>query len=52
MESAKMAEHGTVEWHPAGLLQEGGPVSPFALLLLNQPLRDVPTLARLWAKCM
>ncbi|KAJ9137537.1 Thiamine pyrophosphokinase [Pleurostoma richardsiae] len=41
------------EWHPARLLQ-GRPAAPhgggdqFALVILNQPLRDLATLERLW----
>lgn len=44
-----------IEWYPARILQaraegEDGPNTPnsFALIILNQPLRDVPTLKKLW----
>ncbi|KAG8157987.1 hypothetical protein KVR01_012259 [Diaporthe batatas] len=49
-----------IEWYPARILQEaraeeGGeeqpgssPPNPFALIILNQPLRDVATLKKLW----
>lgn len=54
-----------IEWYPARILEaraegEGdradtttNPGSPqsFALLILNQPLRDVPTLKKLWKNC-
>ncbi|KAH8199243.1 hypothetical protein TruAng_006583 [Truncatella angustata] len=38
-----------IEWHPASLLNEDRATQRFALLILNQPLRDVETLKRLWA---
>lgn len=44
-----------IEWYPARILQaradgEDGP-DPFALIILNQPLRDVSTLKKLWNNC-
>jgi hypothetical protein len=44
-----------IEWYPARILQaraegEDGP-NTFALIILNQPLRDVPTLKKLWKNC-
>lgn len=50
-----------IEWYPARILQAraegedgpsitGGP-NPFALIILNQPLRDVSTLKTLWNNC-
>lgn len=52
-----------VDWYPARLLRERPPTdegdesaikeqSKFALIILNQPLRDVPTLKKLWENCM
>ena len=50
-----------IEWYPARILQaraegDDGPNTPgsansFALIILNQPLRDVPTLKKLWKNC-
>lgn len=44
-----------IEWHPARLLQgraEGDRPPPrLALIVLNQPLRDVATLKSLWENC-
>lgn len=44
-----------IEWYPARILQaraEGGTgPNSFALIILNQPLRDVPTLKKLWKNC-
>lgn len=50
-----------IEWYPARILQaraEGqdgpstsGTPDSFALIILNQPLRDVPTLKKLWKNC-
>lgn len=40
-----------IEWYPARILKEraeGGTPNSFALIILNQPLRDVPTLKKLW----
>ncbi|PHH83088.1 hypothetical protein CDD82_3623 [Ophiocordyceps australis] len=36
------------EWHPAKLLQDHDHGSDFALLVLNQPLKNSTTLRRLW----
>lgn len=46
---------GPTEWYPARILQTGAAdedlTDPrFALIILNQPLRDVPTLKTLWKK--
>ncbi|KAI1851524.1 hypothetical protein JX265_012394 [Neoarthrinium moseri] len=38
----------TIEWHPALLLEPEPRDARFALLILNQPLNDLQTLARLW----
>lgn len=50
-----------IEWYPARILQtraegEDRPNTPgspnsFALIILNQPLRDVSTLKKLWNNC-
>jgi hypothetical protein len=53
-----------IEWYPARILQrraEGDDrldinktpdgASSFALIILNQPLRDVSTLKKLWKNC-
>lgn len=50
-----------IEWYPARILQgrtEGedvpnttGSPNSFALIILNQPLRDVSTLKKLWENC-
>lgn len=50
-----------IDWHPARILQaraEGqdgtntpGTPNSFTLIILNQPLRDVPTLKTLWKNC-
>lgn len=50
-----------IEWYPARILQaraegDDGPSTPgspnsFALIILNQPLRDVQTLKKLWGNC-
>jgi len=46
-----MASAESVEWHPAKLLQ-GRDVAPdFALLILNQPLRNGINLRKLWRNC-
>ncbi|KJZ78684.1 hypothetical protein HIM_02075 [Hirsutella minnesotensis 3608] len=38
----------TVEWHPAKLLQDRDSSPDFALLVLNQPLKNSANLRRLW----
>lgn len=42
------------EWHPARMLRaradEQGPAARFALIIFNQPLRDVPALETLRGK--
>ncbi|KEY71802.1 hypothetical protein S7711_06554 [Stachybotrys chartarum IBT 7711] len=44
-----MSEAASVEWHPARLLQDHNDDSQdFALLILNQPIRNVAGLRRLW----
>jgi hypothetical protein len=47
-----MAGNGVVvEWRPAQMLQ-GRDVAPnFALLILNQPLRNGVNLRKLWRSC-
>ncbi|EOO00449.1 putative thiamine pyrophosphokinase protein [Phaeoacremonium minimum UCRPA7] len=54
------AAAGVIEWHPAGILQDHPATtlhdpahdsSPFALVILNQPLREIRTLERLWKNC-
>ncbi|TPX10290.1 uncharacterized protein E0L32_008695 [Thyridium curvatum] len=41
---------GPIDWFPASLLQDDPEETgdPFALVVLNQPLRDLTTLKRLW----
>jgi thiamine pyrophosphokinase len=47
-----MSEAASVEWHPARLLQDHNDDSQdFALLILNQPIRNVAGLRRLWKNC-
>ena len=46
-----MAEEGT-QWFPEKLLRDEGADSPFSLLVLNQPLKNSPTLRRLWKNGM
>lgn len=41
----------TFEWHPAKLLQEKECSPEFALLVLNQPLKNGNDLRRLWNNC-
>jgi hypothetical protein len=43
----------TIEWQPAKLLQDQESPSEFALLVLNQPLKNSTNLRRLWrnGKC-
>lgn len=36
------------EWHPAKLLEDHDNSQEFALLVLNQPLKNGATLRRLW----
>lgn len=36
------------EWRPAKLLQDYGTSQDFALLILNQPLKNNATLRKLW----
>ncbi|TQV94021.1 hypothetical protein V2A60_002911 [Cordyceps javanica] len=43
-----MASSLVFEWHPARLMQADEPVDDFALLVLNQPLKNGITLRRLW----
>lgn len=50
-----------IEWYPARILQARAEVgdrpdttgrpNSFALIILNQPLRDVSTLKKLWKNC-
>ena len=40
------------DWHPARLLRDQDDVDDFALLVLNQPLRNGAHLRKLWKKCM
>lgn len=44
-----MARH--FEWHPARILQKHQDAGwkPFTIVVLNQPIRDVNTLRKLWA---
>lgn len=46
-----MASQQTFEWHPARLLQEQDNAANFALLVLNQPLKNSVILRRLWKNC-
>lgn len=39
------------EWHPAKLLQDHDSFQDFALLVLNQPLKNGSILRRLWKNC-
>lgn len=40
------------DWHPARLLQsQEGPPDDFALLILNQPLKNSVNLRKLWRNC-
>lgn len=40
------------EWHPAKLLQDDDNLQDFALLVLNQPLKNGAILRRLWKNGM
>lgn len=40
------------EWHPAKLLEDNAGLQDFALLVLNQPLKNGAILRRLWKNCM
>lgn len=46
-----MAEEAT-QWFAEKLLRDEGADSPFSLLVLNQPLKNSPTLRRLWKNGM
>ncbi len=41
----------TFEWHPARLLQSDEEKQDFALLVLNQPLKNGANLRKLWQRC-
>lgn len=41
----------TFEWRPAKLLQEYDSPQDFALLILNQPLKNGVNLRKLWKNC-
>ncbi|KAJ4165453.1 hypothetical protein LMH87_007085 [Akanthomyces muscarius] len=43
-----MASSEVFEWHPARYLQTSEPVDDFALLVLNQPLKNGINLRKLW----
>jgi thiamine pyrophosphokinase len=40
-----------IEWYPAKLLQSRETAPAFALVVLNQPLRNGANLRRLWRNC-
>jgi thiamine pyrophosphokinase len=40
------------EWYPARLLRDQDDVDDFALLVLNQPLRNGNHLRKLWKNCV
>lgn len=46
-----MTSDNSVEWHPAKLLQTRDVAPDFALLILNQPLRNGINLRKLWRNC-
>lgn len=46
-----MADDQVFEWHPAKFLRTHDPSPDFALLVLNQPLRNGNILRKLWRNC-
>lgn len=46
-----MANSPVFEWHPARYLQSSELADDFALLVLNQPLKNGVNLRKLWNHC-
>jgi hypothetical protein len=50
--AASDSSTASFDWHPARLLRDQDDVDDFALLVLNQPLRNGAHLRKLWKNCM
>jgi hypothetical protein len=46
-----MSDDNVIEWKPTRLLQSREIAPEFALLILNQPLRNGINLRKLWRNC-